>query len=153
MSPQFTDAKGRTWTLSLTIGQARKIRSETGVDFGAIGDGKIFFGLASDPYLLGQVLWTLVEPAATSRGVGVDDFLDGIDGDVLESATASLTTAIVNFTPTPLRNAVAVIVEKTRQAQAVAVETATEWATGQLTQDAIRAKTLEALESGVKSPS
>ena len=153
MLPKFNDSKGRSWTLAISIGLARKIRSETGVDFGAIGDGRIFFGLASDPYLLGQVLWLLVEPSATSRGIGVDEFLDGIDGDVLESATEALTSAIVNFTPSPLRNAVAAIVEKTRQAQEVAVETATEWAAEQMTAEAIKARTREALESGNRSQS
>lgn len=148
MKTSFQDTNGKTWNLALTIATARRIKNETGVDFGAIEDGKVFFVLASDPFLLGQVLWEIVEPQASKAGIDVESFFAALDGNVLDEACEALTGAVVNFTRAPLRAAVETILAKTKNAQATALEAVADWAKNKDLDDEVRAKTIELLESG-----
>lgn len=141
--PTFKDADGRDWNLTLTLGVARRIKDDLGIDFGAIGDGSLFFKLAGDPYKLGAVLWLLIEREAERRKITDEQFLDALDGDVLGAAISALGEAVVNFTPAPMRAAVAKAFAKTEEAQQVAMTTLMDWMDQQDLKTQTEAKTKE----------
>lgn len=97
----FTDAKGRNWFLSLTVGDQLHIQRETGVDVGkafksvdALSD-MIF----ADPATLVKTLWVLCESQAEKANITPEQFGYGFDGATLEGATEALLEAIADFTP------------------------------------------------------
>lgn len=154
LANQFKDLRGDVWTLAVTLGSARRLKNEVGVDLGNIGDGRLFLELATDPYKFGSVLWVLLESQAASRSVSLDDFLDRIDGDVVDAAVGAFGAALVNFTPPPLRGAVARVLEKTRTAQAAAMSAVEEWIEKQPTTETAVTETTKALSHfGTESPS
>lgn len=159
-SPTFRDAKDRTWNLSLSIGLAKKIRDEVGVDFGNISDGSVFAELATDPYKFAATLWLMVESQAKAKPgreeVTPEDFAEALTGDVLDSASEALVAAIINFTRGPMRPAVKSILEATRADQSARMEAVEKWATEN--RETIREQAMREIESqlstsGSASPS
>jgi hypothetical protein len=97
--PEFRDLNGKTWQLSLTIGKARAIKAQLGVDLLAVSDmaANPLVRLADNPDMLCGVLWALVNPD-WPRVVGDEEaFWNAVDDQVLELATAALTEALLAF--------------------------------------------------------
>ena len=97
----FTDGKGRTWRLGLTVGMIRSIRERTGLEFGKLiaterGLAEFLFG---DPETFARVLWIMVEADAEKAKVEPEDFAYAIDGPTIEAATQALLGAIADFFP------------------------------------------------------
>lgn len=99
---QFTDTKGRTWHLSFTLEDRRRIRRELGVDLAEIfGEsnaetiGKIF----DDYEMLANVLWLLCQGQAEKQQVDAEEFARGLGGDVFADAADALVEAVVDFFP------------------------------------------------------
>lgn len=132
-SPTFRDAKDRTWNLSLSIGLAKKIRDEVGVDFGNISDGSVFAELATDPYKFAATLWLMVESQAKAKPgreeVTPEDFAEALTGDVLDSASEALVAAILNFTRGLMRPALEKVIEATMVMQKAGMGAVEKWAT------------------------
>ena len=55
----FQDTAGKTWTLSLNIVTAKKIRDALAVDFFDDDIGETVGKIASNPILLADVLWVV----------------------------------------------------------------------------------------------
>jgi hypothetical protein len=78
----FTDALARKWEFSLTIGAADRIRKAKQIDLldPLKGDVPLLTAIHADCYLLADVLWLLVEPAAAKLGVDQEGFFSAIGG-------------------------------------------------------------------------
>lgn len=97
----FTDAAGREWEVSLTVGDLADVRTATGFDLsGALrseeGLVDLLFG---DPARLVSVLWVLCEPAAVGTDVSPREFAHRFDGPTLEAAGEALLQAVADFFP------------------------------------------------------
>lgn len=149
--PEFKDAENRTWNLALTIGTARRLRDEVGVDFAALGDGKIFFELGSDPYKLGATLWVLVERQAERLSVTPEAFVDALDGPAIDRSVEALLEAVVNFTPAAMRGPVKKLIEQVGRARTASMTAVEDWIGKMEVETLAIEKTNEALTRGGES--
>lgn len=105
----FTDAKGRTWDLSLTMGICKRVDR---VDFSALTTLKfsllrpteaLFTELAMNGALLYGVCWYIVQPQAKAFPADPDEaeleFCDAADARTIEDARAALWGALADFFP------------------------------------------------------
>lgn len=99
----FTDARGRSWDLEITVATLKRIRAVAGVDLLEVAGGTLFDKLVADPVLLGDVLYAVVKPQADAQQVSDEDFGRALAGDVIDSATTALLAEIVAFFPSPRR--------------------------------------------------
>jgi hypothetical protein len=120
---QFTDGKNRTWQLNLDAPKISSVRSS--LDINLIDEeGQAMQKLASDPILLVDVLWHLCSPQVEPGKVTPVDFAEGLVGDVIETATAALVQAVVDFFPKRKRALLTAIVTEQRNIETLATEKA-----------------------------
>ena len=95
---EFEDRNGRRWRLSLDVQTLREVKKGTGYDLARMFTRKGLQTLADDPGLLVDVLWVLVQDQRPSDMEPVA-FARLFDGDALESATAAIVDAGIDFLP------------------------------------------------------
>ena len=95
----FTDAAGRTWTLSLNLGTALKVRDTLDVDLlqPEQGDPPLLTRLGTDELLLGQVICCLLADQLEAHKVTEDDVRAGFDGQTLLAAQTAFYEELVGF--------------------------------------------------------
>lgn len=101
----FVDKLGREWVVSLTAGDLRRVREETGVELGKLltDAEKLADILFGDPEKLGQVLWVLIAAQAGEKHIDADSFADGFDRETVEASAQAVTEAVADFyQPRPL---------------------------------------------------
>ena len=109
----FNDKQKKTWSLELTVGSARRVKNETGVNLlnmiSLEPDGKASTAelekLIEDPFALVNVLFTLCAKQAEEGGISGEDFAERFDADVIMAATNALIEEIINFSPAAKRRA------------------------------------------------
>ena len=81
----FTDAAGRTWTISLNLGTAMAVKGKLDVDLlqPEAGDPPLLTRLGTDEMLLGEVLCALLEGQFETHKVTADDVRAAFDGQTL----------------------------------------------------------------------
>ena len=128
---KFQTSDGKDWTLVLTIGLVRRLKT-IGVDFGGLETGDQFIAIVGDPLTFADVLWILCESAAQSRDIDRDAFEESLGGDSLSQAETAFRGAVVNFIHDPQRKAVvAKVLEKAHEAKVKIVEAATAMISGE----------------------
>ena len=103
----FTDNKGRTWTLEVTVATVKRVRALCKVDLNSIVEldknnkpsAELLERLSSDPVLLVDVLYAVCKPQADKLGVTDEDFGEAMAGDAIEYATSALLEEVINFFP------------------------------------------------------
>ena len=103
----FTDNKGRTWTLEVTVATVKRVRGLCKVDLNSIVEldknnkpsAELLERLSSDPVLLVDVLYAVCKPQADKLGVTDEDFGEAMAGDSIEHATSALLEEVINFFP------------------------------------------------------
>jgi len=95
----FRDNAGREWAIEVTVAAVKRVRSLIQVDLLEAADGKLLEKLASDPVLLCDVVFCLVQPEAKARGISDEDFGRGLAGEAIERATAAFLEELVDFFP------------------------------------------------------
>jgi len=103
----FTDNKGRTWTLEVTVATVKRVRALCRVDLNSIVEldknnkpsAELLERLSSDPVLLVDVLYAVCKPQADKLGVSDEDFGEAMAGDAIEHATTALLEEVINFFP------------------------------------------------------
>ena len=103
----FTDNKGRTWTLEVTVATVKRVRALCRVDLNSIVEldknnkpsAELLERLSSDPVLLVDVLYAICKPQADKLGVSDEDFGEAMAGDAIEYATSALLEEVINFFP------------------------------------------------------
>ena len=152
----FQDTAGKTWTLSLNIVTAKKIRDALAVDFFDDDIGETVGKIASNPILLADVLWVCVEEQANKEGVSDEDFGRALGGDVISHATDSFLDELVDFYPEKKRQLLSTMLQKLRTTEAAYIEKAMSMMTSEVMDNVIQQElakldNLKALASGSKS--
>jgi hypothetical protein len=95
----FTDSAGRTWTISLTIDSAKRVRDLLGVNLlePEAGDPPLLTRLGTDEILLCDVLFVMVKPQADSQNISSEQFGQALGGDVILAAQTAFYSEIIDF--------------------------------------------------------
>lgn len=95
----FTDAAGRTWTLTLNLGTAMKVKAKLDIDLlqPEAGDPPLLTRLGTDEMLLGEVLCALLEGQFETHKVTVDDVRAAFDGQTLMAAQKAFYEEMIDF--------------------------------------------------------
>jgi len=81
----FTDAAGRTWTISITIGSVMQVKAKLGIDLmhPEVGDPPLLTRIATDDLLLAEIICTLLEGQFEAQHVTEQDVYAAFDGATL----------------------------------------------------------------------
>jgi hypothetical protein len=98
---KFTDDQNREWQLAVYVGNAERVKAETGCDILQLNlaDPKAPSNVMDDPYLFAKAIWVLIESQAKERNIDEDNFLLNFTGDSVERAAFALQRAVADFTP------------------------------------------------------
>ena len=112
----FQDRSGRSWSLEATYASYARVKAQTGVSlFDLATEERKSLEQLADPFTLGQVIWSMVEPQAEGRGITPEAFYAEFDGKTLEAAYNSLLDEMVFFCPTRVQKILTVAVRKVRE--------------------------------------
>jgi hypothetical protein len=97
-TPPTFQAGGRSWSLALTLGTLRRVRN-AGHDLLALdaGDPPLAVRLRTDPLLVGEILWQILEPQITAAGMSETAFCESLTARDLAAAHAALCAALLDF--------------------------------------------------------
>ena len=95
----FTDTAGRTWTLSLTIDAAKRVKGLLAVNLLELeaGDPPLLTKIGTDVILLCDVIFALVKPQADANGVTDEQFAAALGGETILAAQTALYEELVGF--------------------------------------------------------
>ncbi|HPD17393.1 MAG TPA: hypothetical protein PLE19_20845 [Planctomycetota bacterium] len=95
----FTDTAGRTWTITLTIDAAKRVKSLLDVNLLELeaGDPPLLTRLGTDVILLCDVIFALVKPQADAAGVSDQEFGAALGGDAVLAAQTAFYEELVDF--------------------------------------------------------
>ncbi len=95
----FTDSAGRTWTLTLTIDAAKRVKSLLDVNLLELeaGDPPLLTKLGTDVILLCDAIFALVKPQADAAGVTDEQFAAAMGGDAILAAQTAFYGELVDF--------------------------------------------------------
>lgn len=102
----FTDAAGRTWTISLNLGTAMAVKAKLDIDLlqPEAGDPPLLTRLGTDEMLLGEVLCALLEGQFETHKVTADDVRAAFDGQTLLAAQKAFYEELIGFFQSRGRN-------------------------------------------------
>ncbi|GIX04627.1 MAG: hypothetical protein KatS3mg114_0496 [Planctomycetaceae bacterium] len=121
----FNDTQGRTWTVTINVDAIRRVRALLNINLLETVEGKLLERLITDPVLLCDILFALIQPEAEAKQVSDEDFGRALGGDVLDHATTALLEELVDFFPSGRRAVFRKALEKLKQLEGIALETAT----------------------------
>ena len=95
----FIDTQGRTWSMTLNLGSAMKIRDRLGIDLlqPELGDPPLLTRLGTDEILLGEVVCILLESQFEVHKVTADDVYTAFDGKTLQAAQEAFYQEMIHF--------------------------------------------------------
>ncbi len=95
----FTDAAGRTWSISLTLGSAMAVKDRLKVDLlqPEVGYPPLLTRLGTDEILLGEVLCALLEDQFENHNVTAADVRRAFDGKTLLAAQTAFYEELIDF--------------------------------------------------------
>ena len=122
----FTDNSNRTWSLSLTIGSAMKVRETLGIDLlqPEQGDPPLLTRLGTDEILLAQVIATLLESQFELHRIDADQIYQCFDGPTFARAHEAFYKELIDFFQNRGRDDRAKAVRKQKDVIAAAVKAA-----------------------------
>lgn len=99
MGTTFKDAKGREWTLAITIGDRDDVLRVCDLDLYGILDNnaQALLRLFGNLPALGKVLFVLLADQAKQKQVDAEDFAKGLSGPVLAAAKITFKAALIDF--------------------------------------------------------
>ena len=124
----FNDAAGRTWTLTLNLGTAMRVKAKLDIDLlqPEAGDPPLLTRLGTDEMLLGEVLCAMLEGQFEANKVTDEDVRASFDGETLLAAQQAFYEELIGFFRSRGRNDRAKAVAKQMamiEAAVTAVET------------------------------
>lgn len=141
----FKDNQERTWSIDLTVGKLKRIRSTLDINL-LDGNPNTFDNLAEDVFVMHDLVWLLCEEQAAKREISEEEFGAAVVGDPIADAIGVVLGAIPDFfrgrKKSLLRKALAKMHEARTQAEKLAEET--------LDDPALQAKMLEAMRQGIQ---
>jgi len=95
----FTDSANRTWTISLTVDSAKRVKGLLGVNLLELdtGDPPLLTRLGTDVILLCDVAYAIVKPQADAAGVSDEQFGSALGGDAILAAQTALYEELADF--------------------------------------------------------
>jgi len=95
----FTDAGGRTWSITLTLGTAMHVKAKLDIDLlqPEAGDPPLLTRLGTDEMLLGEVLCAMLEPQFEKNNVTAEDVQASFDGQTLLAAQKAFYEEMIDF--------------------------------------------------------
>ena len=95
----FTDATGRTWSLTLNLGTAMAVKAKLDIDLlqPEAGDPPLLTRLGTDEMLLGEVLCAMLEGQFATHNVTDDDVRRCFDGQTLLAAQKAFYEELIDF--------------------------------------------------------
>ena len=95
----FSDAAGRTWTISLNLGTALAVKDSLGVDLlqPEAGDPPLLTRLGTDELLLGEVLCALLAEQFEANEATAENVRAAFDGATLLAAQKAFYEELVGF--------------------------------------------------------
>lgn len=106
---KFKDATGREWSLSMNIGQARRLKE---IEVDVLDGGESLTKMATDPYTTANALYVLCESQAKAAEITDEQFGELLAGDVIDAATEALLAELVDFFPKRQREALRTMLAK-----------------------------------------
>ena len=96
--PNFTDALGRTWPLSITYATCKRILAQCEINLLDVAQIDQTIGrMRLDNLLVGDIVLCLCVSECTARGISIDSFQDALDGEALDGASSALLEGLANF--------------------------------------------------------
>lgn len=95
----FVDSTNRSWSISLNLGSAMKVRDRLGVDLlqPELGNPPLLDRLGTDEMLLGQIICILLENQFANYNVTAEDVLSAFDGSTILSASDAFYKELIDF--------------------------------------------------------
>ena len=122
----FADTQGRTWTVTINVDVIRRVRSLLNINLLEAVEGRLLERLITDPVLLCDILFVVIQPEAVAKDISDEDFGRSLGGDVLDLATTALLEELVDFFPSAKRTVFRKALTKLKQLETLAIETATQ---------------------------
>jgi hypothetical protein len=116
--PRFKDAKGTEWTLDITVGAIKRIKSAGFGNFAdplteeKAGEGTPLSRLSLDPIYATEVMFYACKPQADAAGVDHEAFDDLLNGDAYAAAYGALHEGLLLFSRQAGRPEIAKVIEK-----------------------------------------
>lgn len=86
----FSDLKGRKWDVHLTLGIARKLKSQLGIDLLKPEDNQAeLIDVLSNHFTLIEAVWIAIESDALAKSVSKEEFENDMDGETLDRAVTA----------------------------------------------------------------
>ena len=92
----FKDNQDRTWSIDLTVGAVKRIRSSLEIDLLDLRE-QTFTQLSNDVLLMHDVVWLLCKEEAAKRGISEEQFGAAVVGDPVSDAIGVVLEAIPGF--------------------------------------------------------
>lgn len=134
---QFKDNIERTWTLSLNIATAKRVKDVLNFDLLSDEIGEMVGRLSTDPVLLCDVIFVLVMEEAETRSVTDVNFGEAMAGDAIENATQALLEEIVEFFPPKKRHVLRIALDRMAEAEVLLLDRAEKAILGRTTESIV----------------
>lgn len=121
---QFRDVKGETWTLVITVGNARRARQTRDVDLLNYQAPVWLERLAIEPELAVDLCGLFADPSPSSKGLDEFTFADRFNGDIVAAAMVAIKEAWFSFSPAEIRPALRALDKKAGQGMQMAFDQA-----------------------------
>jgi hypothetical protein len=99
----FKDNAGRTWTIAVTVGSVKRVKSLLGINLYECAGGSLLDRLANDIEMLVDVIYVLCKPEADKANVTDEQFGEALAGDAIDHATTAFKEELVSFFPSGQR--------------------------------------------------
>ena len=100
----FTDAAGRSWTVTINTNAIKRAKDTAGVYLVDIVNGDLYARLLLDPVLVCDVAYGVCKPEADARKFTREDFNAALVGDAIKAARDAILEDLVDFFPNPVRD-------------------------------------------------
>jgi hypothetical protein len=96
---QFTDNKGTTWNLAITVEAIKRVKTTLAIDLGNVhlGDPPPAARLDTDIVLLIDVIYVLLLPQALAKNISDTEFGESLGGDAALAAREAFWRSLVDF--------------------------------------------------------
>lgn len=125
---RFVDAMGRDWSVEINVPAMRRVKELTGKHLGKLLENEcaLFSEITSDPILFADVLRAICSPQITERNLTAEQFEESLAGDAAERAAEAFWGAVVDFSPSRIRQPLRDLATKGEQLRTEAAKRLTE---------------------------
>jgi hypothetical protein len=124
----FADATGRKWAVDINVPSMKRVKESTGKHLGKLLENEcaLLHEITSDAILFSDVLRAICAKQITEQRMADDDFDALLGGDVAEKAVEAFWEAVVDFSPSRIRQALRTLATKGDELRTTAANRLTE---------------------------